>query len=104
MNEYPDAGKNAQPEVVAAIHRFRTLTEDERAEYPLLYWLLGSGTPPYKMAKADVRYTDASTISNQRCANCRMSYKHVKGAPDDYICSQIDGKIAPPGWCNRWEP
>jgi len=99
MNDYLNTGDDAQPEVKEAIERFRELPEDEREDV-LLYWLLGSGTPPYKVSKQDSEYTDAAE-GKQTCDNCEFLY--LKNANNKYICSQIRGRVKPEGWCNRWE-
>jgi hypothetical protein len=97
--EYPDAGKNAPEEVRQAIERFKNMDPDERSTNILLYWLLGSGTPPYKMSKEDSQYVDEAS-GEQKCLNCEYLYKEV--ATGDHICSQIRGKVKPEGWCNQW--
>lgn len=97
---YPDAGgEDAQPEVQDAVERFRDLPLKERAKLPLLYWLLGSGTPELKFAKADVAY-GLPQARNQTCENCVFAYAHL--ATGDLICSQVSGTIDPQKWCNRW--
>ena len=101
MNEYLTAGQRAQPEVKAAIQRFRLLPADQRNR-PLLYWLLGSGTPPYKMAQGDARYTDNTPVPSQKCSNCPHSFLHH--ASQTNICDQIRGVIQPGGWCKLWKP
>lgn len=99
--EYPDAGVNAQPEVQKAIERWRALPDEEKESQPLLYWLLGDGTPPYKMSKKDSQYTDKSTVRDQRCANCQFAYQN--NSDGNYICSQIRDDIKPLGWCKLWK-
>lgn len=97
---YTETGDNAQPEVQEAILRWAKLPATERAKKPLLYWLLGSGTPPYKIPKSIARYVDRSGIPGQTCGNCEFQY--LKTANKKYICSQIRGAIKPPGWCIYW--
>ena len=73
---YPNAGHGAQPEVQRAIARFRRLPERERARRSLWAWLLGEdGTPPYKMAKNDIVWTE-HPVNGQSCANCQRYYIH----------------------------
>lgn len=96
-NEYLDAGSNAQPEIQEAIERFRSMSDDERAKMPLLWWLLGSSTQFFKMTKADANYTSGMSFG---CANCNYIYKSVRS--DQYICSQIRGAISRSGWCRLW--
>lgn len=99
---YQDTGENAQKEVQQAIQRWRDLPESVRRETPLLYWLLGSGTPPYKMDKGEAEYTDESEVEGQTCKNCQFAYLHLSNKR--FICSQISGEIKPPGWCRLWKP
>lgn len=87
---------NAQPEVKAALKRWFSLPEDERSNEVLLYWLLGAGTPAYKMSKKESKYTDKAK-GDHNCGNCEFTYHKLSG--DRYICSQISGDIKLPGWC-----
>lgn len=103
MNEYPDAGipGKAQPEVVEAVERFRTLPARVRARLPLVYWLLGDGTPPYKMSKDDSAYgAPPPQAKGQVCGNCRFAY--VRILTGDIICSQIEGRVGWGAWCRLW--
>ena len=103
MQDYPEAlTPRTQPEVQRAVRRFRALPLARRENTPLLYWLLGQGTPAFKMTKADTAYTDESVVPGETCANCEFAYRKVHNGR--YICSQIAGPILPPGWCNRWRP
>lgn len=99
--EYPDAGKFAQPEVRQAVQRFRQLSFEQRAELPLLWWLLNDSTQAYKMTKLESEYVDHATTGTQRCENCDFAYLNVRFKT--YICSQIQGEIKPQGWCRLWE-
>ena len=98
--KYSNAGKNAPPGVKTSINMFHKLPVDDKKELPLLYYILGSGTPDYKMSKVDSDYTNKST-GEQNCGNCEFAYKKVKTGK--YICSQISGKIELGGWCRLWE-
>lgn len=101
MYEYQDAGERAPYEVQRAIDRFHMHAPDHVKEnVPLLYWLLGSGTPPYKMTREESDYVDVSPVPTQQCANCVFAYQHVTSG--NFICSQIRGRISPPGWCRLW--
>ena len=100
---YPDAGELAQPEIKAAIERFRKLDETERSKQPLLFWLIGESTPDLKVSKRDSQYTDKSQVENQTCGNCHFAYTR-SAVGNRHICSQIDGPVELPGWCNRWMP
>ena len=98
---YPDAGEDAPKEVKRAIDRFRRLPIAQRKEQPLLYWLLGEGTPDYKMSKLDSAYQEEPN-GKQQCSNCEFAYKKV--VRDQFICSQISGDIKPKAWCKLWKP
>ena len=98
---YPQAAIQAQPEVMAAVARFRMLPAEIRSDNVLLWWLLGSGTPPYKMSKTDSTYVDKSEVFGQTCKNCIFTYKRF--VTGQYICSQIRGEIKLPGWCRLWK-
>jgi len=99
--DYENAGDKAPEEVREAIEKFKNLDPNERETNILLYWLLGSGTPPYKMSKEDSEYVDGVEDGNQVCANCEFMYQKVPSG--EYICSQIRGKIKPGGWCKLWK-
>lgn len=103
--EYPAAGgPEAQPEVRQAVERWRNEEmddpDDTRHTTPLLYWLLGSGTPPYKMSKEDAAY-QGSPNAGERCADCEYAYEEV--ATGAVICSQMRGRISLDGWCRLFD-
>ena len=102
QHQYPKAGKKASKEVKKVIEEFRNLPLDKRKNKVLLYYILKSGTPSYKMPKPDSDYVDKSTVENQTCGNCEFAYKKV--VSDAHICSQIDGLIKLEGWCRLWRP
>jgi len=96
---YPEAGVNANKYIRKAISDFRKLPKEKRAKKPLLYWLLGSGTPPYKMSKKESNYIGKS-VRGMNCGNCRYTFRrHVN---DELICSQIRGNIELDHWCRLW--
>ena len=99
---YADTGQKAPPEVQQAIQRWKDLPEQKKLDTPLLYWLLGSGTPPYKMDKGESQYTNNSEVEGQTCQNCEFTY--LKISNKKFICSQISGEIKPSGWCKLWKP
>lgn len=100
--KYPEAGENAPEPVREAIKMFhKQVPAEQKQDQPLLYYILGDGTPPYKMSQEDSDYVDESDVEGQTCANCEYAYKKV--AYDKHICSQIRGDIAPDGWCRLWE-
>jgi len=92
--------EDLHPGVKEAIEDWKENTSDSyKKRVPLLYHLLKSGTPPYKMSKEDSEYVDQAS-GEQKCSNCEYLYQEV--ATGDYICSQIRGKVEPEGWCNQW--
>jgi hypothetical protein len=98
---YPDAGRNAQPEVREALKRWKDLPRDEKITTPLWSWLLGDGTPVYKLPGAAVEYTSKSEFAGRTCGNCRFAYQKV--ATGKNICSVIRGPIDLAGWCQLWD-
>jgi hypothetical protein len=58
---YPSAGQFAPPEIKAWIAKWKKLPEVVRGTTPLLYALLGDGTPLFKLDKSDAAYTDDTT-------------------------------------------
>jgi hypothetical protein len=102
---YQGAGKEAQPGVQADIEKFRSLSVEEKSEKPLLYWLLGSGTPDYKMSKDDSAYVAITKTEGQDCLNCEFAYTKtatLDSNDPDIICSQITDRIHANGWCRLW--
>tara|TARA_R110002020_G_scaffold175321_5_gene367234 strand:- start:356 stop:673 length:318 start_codon:yes stop_codon:yes gene_type:complete len=104
MYKYPKAGKHAPPEVRAAIERWRKQVPPSiKARIPLLYWLLGDSTMPYKMSKPDAKYGPApARYRGQVCGNCRFAYQKVVD-PSIHICSQMEGRINLGLWCRLWK-
>ncbi len=100
--DYPKAGQNAPESVRQAIDEFHQLPDEQKTDLPLLYHILGSGTPDYKMSKEDSEYTDTSEVEGQTCENCKSAYQRVYN--QHFICSQITGGIEPAGWCRLWKP
>lgn len=97
--DYKEAYLKAPLETKKCIEKFLKEPEKLRANKPLLYYVLGSGTPPYKMSKKDSLYSDKS-INNQKCSNCIFTY--IKYVDKTVICSQIRGTIKLGGWCKLW--
>ena len=97
--QYPKAGINANGYVQMAIEQFRSLPDDVKKNKPLLYWLLGSGTPPYKMTKKDSKYM-GKPYRGQNCGNCRFTF--MRWVNKELICSQIQGNIELDHWCKLW--
>lgn len=99
--QYPKAGKKARPGVKKEIELYHKLPPEEKVENVLLWWLLGSTTQDYKIAKQDALYTEESTVKDQRCGNCAFAYTHVVSGKT--ICSVMRGQIKSKGWCRLWE-
>jgi hypothetical protein len=97
--DYPKAGVKANVYVQKAISQFRRLPIEEKRKKPLLYWLLGSGTLPYKMTKKGSNYI-GKPYRGQKCGNCRFTFQRYVN--DELICSQIQGNIELEHWCRLW--
>ena len=100
--DYPQADAVAQPELARAVSRYRALpvAYADKADVPLLYWLLGQGTNALKMDAFEALYGDPPPGSTQRCENCSSAYQQVTSGM--LICSQISGYIEPQLWCRLW--
>tara|TARA_Y100000310_G_C20543474_1_gene744458 strand:- start:661 stop:1020 length:360 start_codon:yes stop_codon:yes gene_type:complete len=92
------------PEVQAAIKRFRSLPLRERVKRPLLYWLLGDGTPPFKLTKPEAAYLRVSPFAHlgHICGTCLHAYTHT--TTGTMICDQMRGVIHNEAWCRLWRP
>jgi len=98
--EYPEALEQAPDDVKRAIEAFHAMSDAEKENTPLLYYLLGQGTPAFKMSKEDSHYINRSS-NKQKCGNCEFAYQKVVN--EKFICSQIEGEIQPEAWCRLWE-
>lgn len=100
--EYPDAAPPEAPEEVKeAIRRWREeVPEDQKERQPLLYWLLGTGTPAYKMSQEDANVKHEPQ-NGQKCGNCEYAY--YPNDKDYIICSQVRDKFKENDWCKLWE-
>jgi hypothetical protein len=98
-DQYQDAYDNASNETKKVIEAFQKEPKELRDKKPLLYYILGSGTPPYKMSKKDSKYVD-NGIGKQNCGNCIFTFQNTLNKT--YICSQIRGTIKLAGWCKLW--
>lgn len=96
-NDYPDLPQ-ASPAFVPAVRLLQRGLPDQT---PLLYALLGSGTPPYKMSPADATYVSSAPMSRMTYGNCVRAYQHVTSKT--FICDQIRGEIQPSAWCRLWK-
>lgn len=102
MYEYKDIPMNKlHSGVKEAVKDFHKLPQRQKERRPLLYHVLQSGTPEWKMSKEDSQYADISPAEGQYCGNCRFAYEKVV-QPGRYICSKIRGTIQPEGWCKLW--
>ena len=98
-DQYAEAKANAPEFVRKAIEEIPPENLKDRA---LLYQILGTGTPAYKMSKEAAEYIDKSETEDQTCGNCKSAYLRV--ANKHYICSQMRGEIKPEAWCKVWKP
>jgi len=99
--EYPSVPpEDAPPEVKDAIERFRNeVPEEIKQDTPLLYWLLGEGTPDYKFQKEDADYQNKPK-DGMRCGNCEYYYEGMDGSG---VCSWVRGNIQRSHWCRFWK-
>ena len=97
--QYQEAYDLASKETKRVIESFQNEPKELRDKKPLLYYILGSGTPPYKMGKKESGYVDVSS-GRQKCANCIFTFQNT--LKKTYICSQIRGTIKLGGWCKLW--
>jgi hypothetical protein len=97
--QYHEAYEKAPKETKRVIESFQRETKALRDKKPLLYYILGSGTPPYKMSKEDSKYVDKAS-GRQNCSNCIFTFQNY--VKKTYICSQIRGTIKLGGWCKLW--
>lgn len=110
--DYPDAiGPKTRPGVAREVRRYRLLPMAAKRQLPnLLFWLLGSSTPPFKESKQDACYGASQAIwvdpkdgleKPQLCGNCRFAWLNYTDR-NVVICSQVSGRIEPVAWCRRW--
>lgn len=100
--DYPLAGLNSPRGVRNAIREWRRRAPMKlRRNVPILYWLLGSGTQPYKMSKEESGYV-LYTVNAQNCANCRFNYQNASHGY--YVCSHVQGDVGAKHWCRLWRP
>lgn len=98
LNQYPDLPlEDIHEGVREAIEDWQDAGEDG----PLLYWLLQTGTPAYKMSKEESNYTNEAQDPRYSCATCEFLYTET--ASGKHICSQIRGEVEPEGWCKLWK-
>jgi len=97
--QYQEAYDLASPETKKVIEAFQKEPKELRDKKPLLYYILGSGTPPYKMSKEDSKYVDKAK-GRRNCGNCIFTFQNT--VKKTYICSQIRGTIKLGAWCKLW--
>lgn len=98
--QYQEAYEKAPAETKRVIESFQQKPKSFRDKKPLLYYILGSGTPPYKMGKKESAYVDEAS-GKQNCGNCIFAFKSV--VKKTVICSQIRGTVKLAGWCKLWD-
>lgn len=84
------------PELAALVDR---LLANPNPDIPLLYQVLRSSTPLWKMSKPDSNYGPAE--SQQSCGNCSSGWQNVLDRKL-VICSQVSGRIQTADWCRLW--
>jgi hypothetical protein len=103
--DYPRAGKGAIPALAHAVEQLLTEVAARGAPPwrlgPSLVqgFMLGSGTGPLKMSKADAAYK-AAPVGQQRCGNCSSAYRQL--VTGELICSQVEGEVKADHWCRIW--
>ena len=98
---YPDLPLDDTPEeVVNWLHRLDADYNPSNESEALLYQLLGSGTPEWKMSKEDADYKDEPE-GDAYCGNCEYAY--YSNQSGRFICSKIRGKVDWEGWCRLWD-
>ena len=97
--QYQEAYDKAPQETKKVIESFQNEPKELRDKKPLLYYILGAGTPPYKMSKEESKYVDKAS-GKQKCSNCIFTFQNT--IKKTYICSQIRGTIKLGGWCKLW--
>ena len=98
--QYQEAYNKAPEGTKRMIEAFEKEPKELKAKKPLLYYILGSGTPPYKMGKKESAYVEKAS-GRQNCGNCIFAFKSV--VKKTVICSQIRGTVKLAGWCKLWE-
>jgi hypothetical protein len=99
------------------IDAWRQRSLEERKSRPLLYAILGDGTPLFKFDPEDIAYTEATEglregfgkdgpdttgyKLGQACGNCRSLFIHKTSGVR--ICDQMKVTVREKAWCNRWE-
>ena len=98
---YPDLPFDETPEeVVNWLHRTNPDYDPAEEDDALLYQLLGSGTPPWKMSKEDSDYK-SEPEGDAYCGNCE--YTWYSNETGNLICSKVRGEIDWEGWCRLWD-
>lgn len=98
--EYAEALKSSPFWVRMAFKTFLQRANRFVLTTPFLYFLLGKGTPDFKMSPKTVNY-GLSEVSGQKCGNCIFAYKNI--VKNKNICSQVRGDINPSMWCRLWK-
>ncbi len=98
--DYKEALTDAPEWILEAWEAYSQLPKEVQDSRPFLYFILGKGTPDFKMPTTTARYVQNSA-TGQNCQNCRYAYFQPKR--EIGICSQIRGHIVPAAWCKLWK-
>ena len=99
LEEYAGALNESPVWIKIAFKAFLQLPNKVVLNKPFLYFVLGKGTPDFKMTKYTSDY-GLSKEEDHHCSNCIYSYQNV--VRNKFICSQIRGEIEPMKWCRLW--
>lgn len=97
---YARTGRKAPKLVQLAIAQFRQLPLGVRSRVPLLFWLLGSSTAPFKFTQPEASYGPARDVQ-RTCGNCLSLYLHC--GTNQLICSQVAGLVRASDSCRHWK-
>jgi len=101
VNGHPEIPvEGTAPEAVEFLDRMEREGYDPSEEdEALLYELLGTGTPEWKMSKEDADYKQEPEGS-EICANCQYYYVGTDG---EGVCSKVRGQVYAEHWCRLWD-
>jgi hypothetical protein len=99
INDYRGAVERSPKWIRIAFSIFLRLPNKLVLNTPFLYFVLGQGTPAFKMEQNTADY-GLSQVHGQSCGNCIYSY--TNNVEEKNICSQIRGQIHGRMWCKLW--
>lgn len=99
INDYRGAVERSPKWIRVSFKVFLQLPDRFVLNTPFLYFVLGQGTPAFKMEKNTADY-GLSKVNGQSCGNCIYSYKNI--VEEKNICSQVRGEIHARKWCKLW--